>query len=184
MPPLVPLLQHDKAAYRAWMDKPLAAQNGYLKTHQFTHPASWSARLSAQSSTDHERHFMKSTSHFPAREPGSSPGSRRTPSQGVQGGGPSNRVLTLRFRKAARDGFAFGRGCYVWRRALHQPRSHCQQSRGLRIGIGDDSATSSKSLSPVTKASDWASTAEASTHASSSSRIFRSSVAPGFGTIV
>ena len=51
------------------------------------------------------------------------------------------------------------------------------------MGIGDDSATSSKSLSPLTKASDWASIVEPRSQASSS-RIFRSSVAPGFGTIV
>ena len=36
---------------------------------------------------------------------------------------------------------------------LAQDRSHRQQSRGLRIGSGSSSATSSKSLSPVTKAS-------------------------------
>ena len=35
----------------------------------------------------------------------------------------------------------------------HQDRSHRQQSRGLRIGSGASSATSSRSLSPVTRAS-------------------------------
>ena len=73
-----------------------------FKTYQFTHSASGSARLSARSNTDHERHLSKSSSHFIAGEPGSNPGSRRMPSQGVWGGGPSTRVSILRFRKAAR----------------------------------------------------------------------------------
>ena len=83
---------------------PGAGQGGAraFKTYQFTHSASGSARLSARSNTDHERHLSKSSSHFIAGEPGSNPGSRRTPSQGVWGGGPSTRVLILRFRKAAR----------------------------------------------------------------------------------
>ena len=35
-----------------------------FKTYQFTHSTSGSARLSARSNTDHERHLSKSSSHF------------------------------------------------------------------------------------------------------------------------
>ena len=73
-------------------------------------PAPGLARLRTWSSTAHERHLAKSSSHFLAGEPGSSPGSRRTPSQGGRGE-CSNCVLILRFRKLARACKAVHRAC-------------------------------------------------------------------------
>ena len=73
-------------------------------------PAPGRARLRTWSSTAHERHLAKSSSHFLAGEPGSSPGSRRTPSQGGRGE-CSNCVLILRFRKLARACKAVHRAC-------------------------------------------------------------------------
>ena len=77
-------------------------ENKYSRDHQFTHPAPELARLHSWSSTDHERHLAKSSSHAFAGEPASSLGSKRTPSQGLRGGALANWVLILRFRKAAR----------------------------------------------------------------------------------
>ena len=41
----------------------LDGKDGYSRAPQFTHPAPWPARLCARSSTDHERHLTKSSSH-------------------------------------------------------------------------------------------------------------------------